>query len=196
MERRTTSSSASPEQSHRELANTTANEVNSQVQQQNIHRRASLPKGGIRSQEHHYASDLASSNGAWIDQAAGTKLDFAYSTPSAYSFPEFSTTDYLPDEFNSSTYSRMPVMYPGTNFSHEQLQSMAPSLSSVIASENYKPDRYISNEMLTPFNLSYASLAGFSMPTTQDQSGFASRVNDPDFLNVYPYRPRSHSSGV
>lgn len=74
-------------------------------------------------------------------------------------------------------------MYANQAYPSDYMQTMSPPLPSMVPADQYKTDpQYASSDMLTPFNMNYASLAGYSAPNAQGSPDFAARVNTPRFL--------------
>ena len=103
-----------------------------------------------------------------MGQPPGTKApSFAFTGPSTYSLNSSypSTTEYLGDDFNSTTYGRYAAMYAGQHYTPDYVESMAPSLPSMVPSDNYKSEQQYSGsefpkrlERAVVTNVSFASV--------------------------------------
>ena len=190
MERRAGSSSASPEQQHSELATTPAKEI-PQKQSPNMARqssRSSVSREITRASPEILPLDDHSS---LFDTPAGRHLSI-HSQP-AFTFSSYPpTTAYLQYEHqqhpayneSASTYfSGYP--YPG----EVSASGLPPTLPTMLPTAYGKSDHLFGDDdMLSPFSLNYASLAGLEMPSNQAYSGANSHVNPTTFFS------RSYSS--
>lgn len=189
MERRAGSSSASPEQQHSELATTPAKDA-SQKQSHNMVRqpsRSSVSRDITRASPEILPLDDHSS---LFDTPAGRHLSI-HSQP-AFTFSSYPpTTAYLQyehqqhptyDSSSSNYFSSYP--YPS-----EVSSGLPPTLPAMLPSTYGKQDHLFGDDdMLSPFSMNYASLAGLEMPSNQAYSGASSHVNPTAFFS------RSYSS--
>jgi hypothetical protein len=189
LERRAGSSSASPEQQHSELATTPAKEI-SQKHSQSMARqssRSSVSRDITRASPEILPLDDHSS---LFDTPAGRHLSI-HSQP-AFTFSSYPpTTAYLQYEHQQHpTYESTSNYYSSYPYPNEvSSSSLPPTLPTMLPTAYGKQDHLFGDDdMLSPFSMNYASLAGLEMPSNQAYSGTHSHVNPTTFFS------RSYSS--
>jgi len=206
LERRAGSSSASPEQQHSELATTPAKEA--QNKSQSMARqssRSSISRDIPRASPEILPLDDHSS---LFDAPAGRHLSI-HSQP-AFTFSSYPpTTAYLQYEHQQHpAYESVPSYfssypYPGETSS----SSLPPTLPAMLPTAYGKQEHLFGDDdMLSPFSMNYASLAGLEMPSNQAYSGPSSHTppltdpysmdsarNSPSYFDV-PLTPVSRTA--
>ncbi|KIW22056.1 uncharacterized protein PV07_12548 [Cladophialophora immunda] len=159
LERRAGSSSASPEQQHSELATTPAKET-SQKQTQSMARQPSRSK-------HRQRFLPLDDHSSLFDAPAGRRLSI-HSQP-AFTFSSYPpTTAYLHYEHQQHpAYDNTTSHYSSYRYPVEVTSSsLPPTLPTMVSSAYGKQDRLFGDDdMLSPFSMNYASLAGLQMPS-------------------------------
>lgn len=189
MERRAGSSSASPEQSHSELATPPPRDSNQKSQ--------GMTRQTSKSSTSH---DLQTGSPEILPLDDHSSL---YDTPavrhlSMNSAPSFTFSTYPPttsylhfeQQLQQSAYDGSSTYYSAYPYPADHLAStLPPTLPSMLPSTYAKQEALFGDEdLLSPFSMNYASLAGLEMPSHQAYSGANSHVNPTAFLS------RSYSS--
>ncbi|KIW67657.1 hypothetical protein PV04_06890 [Phialophora macrospora] len=207
LERRAGSSSASPEQQHSELATTPAKEM-SQKQSQSMARqssRSSVSRDNTRASPEILPLDDHSS---LFDTPAGRHLSI-HAQP-AFTFSSYPpTTAYLQYEHQQHpTYESTPNYFSSYPYPGEvSSSSLPPTLPAMMPTAYGKQDHLFGDDdMLSPFSMNYASLAGLEMPSNQAYSGASSHTppltdpysmdsarNSPSYFDV-PLTPVSRTA--
>lgn len=169
LERRAGSSSASPEQVPQDFPEETtgpseAERSNGPARQRSKSNRQSTTRQ--TSPEPLLQEDRASLFGQHSPRQLSASppplLSFATYPPADTSF--YST---FPSQ---QLYSTTPQMtYPDYGYSHQYGLSLPPTLPSMLPSHEYKREAMFSDEdILSPFNMNYASMAGMQVPSTHE----------------------------
>jgi hypothetical protein len=189
LERRAGSSSASPEQQHSELATTPAKDLSlkqspgmvRQTSRSSVSRDVTRPSPEILPLDDH--SSL-------FDTPAARHLSI-HSQP-AFTFSSYPpTTAYLQYEHPQHTsYESSSSFYSGYQYPSEVSSStLPPTLPAMLPAAYGKQEHLFGDDdMLSPFSMNYASLAGLEMPSHPAYSGASSHVNPTAFFS------RSYSS--
>ncbi|RMZ87865.1 hypothetical protein DV736_g4904, partial [Chaetothyriales sp. CBS 134916] len=183
LERRAGSSSASPEQQHSELTTSSNNSKPRQTSTQ--------ASRSIESQEVQQLSPelLALDDRTLFDSSRSlsspSRTGFIYST-----YPP--TLTHLQHEYQQTSYqSDQQDYFYAYQHPIDYSQSLPPTLPTMLPSTYAgKQESLLGDEdIMNPFSMNYASLAGFEVPTNQsyDGPGSHSHVNPTNFLS------RSHS---
>jgi len=166
LERRAGSSSASPEQSHSELATLPTKEP-SDKQSQSMARqssRSSNPREVPRASPELLPLD---DHASLFDSPAARHL--ATSASSGFTFSSYPpTTAYLQYEnLQPSVYDSTPGFYSGYSYPVDVTSSsLPPTLPAMLPSTYGKQDHLFGDDdLLNPFSMNYASLAGLEMPS-------------------------------
>lgn len=191
MEYRASSSSTSPEQQHSGLATTPAKEI-SQKQPQSMARqssRSSISRGVTRASPEILPLD---DNFSLFDTHAGLHLSihsqpaFTFSSyPPSTAYPPYEQQQHSTYESASSCFSSYP------DPSEVSSSSRSPTLAAMLPTAYVKQDHsFGDDDMLSPFSIHYASLAGFEMPSNQAYIGASSHVNNTTFFSCSYSTPR------
>jgi hypothetical protein len=125
-----------------------------------------------------------------FETPAGRHLSI-HSQP-AFTFSSYPpTTAYLQyEQPQHSTYESTSSYYSSYPYPNEvSSSSLPPTLPTMLPTAYGKQDHLFGDDdMLSPFSMNYASLAGLEMPSTQAYSGAHSHVNPTAFFS------RSYSS--
>ncbi len=125
-----------------------------------------------------------------FDTPAGRHLSI-HSQP-AFTFSSYPpTTAYLQYEHQQHpAYETAPSYYSSYPYPGEvSSSSLPPTLPAMLPTAYGKQDHLFGDDdMLSPFSMNYASLAGLEMPSNQAYSGASSHVNPTTFFS------RSYSS--
>lgn len=125
-----------------------------------------------------------------FDTPAGRHVSI-HSQP-AFTFSTYpSTTAYLQYEHQqTTTYDSAPSYYANYPYPVDATASgLPPTLPAMLPSTYGKQDHLFGDDdLLSPFSMNYASLAGLEMPSNQAYSGANSHVNPTTFFS------RSYSS--
>ncbi|ETI21983.1 hypothetical protein G647_06053 [Cladophialophora carrionii CBS 160.54] len=184
LERRAGSSSASPEQQHSELASTPAKEI-SQKQSQAMARQPSR-SGASRDISRASPEILPlDDHSSLFDTPAGRHLSM-HSQP-AFTFSSYPpTTAYLQFEHQQHpTYESTNSYFSSYPYPAEvSSSSLPPTLPAMLPTVYGKQDHLFGDDdMLSPFSMNYASLAGLEMPSNQAYSGASSHT--PPLTDAY-----------
>lgn len=179
LERRAASSSASPEQSHEEL-DTSAVESTDES-----HSHAKAAPVAVAEYDDNLSSGIYQSNGVSSHDDKGALFtqqctrQMSASPPPAFSYSPYQYPEqqvYTPYPQHTA-YSTLPAPYadfyqnsflppvPST------LPTMLPSTSAV-----KRESLLVEEDMISPFSMSYASMAGMDIPTTQTYSDSSAQV--------------------
>jgi len=192
LERRAGSSSASPEQSHSELAVSSTKE-SSQRQGHGVSRQT--PKSSV---SHPPPAPPLSpellpldDHSALFESPATRPL--SGSSPPAFTYSTYPpTTSYLQHEYEPQTvYHSTPSYYSDYQYQtdYSQQSSLPPTLPTMLPSSYAKQEHLFGeDDLLSPFSMNYASLAGLDVPSSHTYSGANSHVNPTAFFS------RSYSS--
>ncbi|KAK7890793.1 hypothetical protein LTR67_008003 [Exophiala xenobiotica] len=188
LERRAGSSSASPEQSHSELATTTP--AKESKQSPNMTRQASRSSTSHETQRASPEILPLDDHSSLFDTPAARHL--SGNSASAFTFSSYPPTSaYLQyEQQQQSLYDGTPSYYSTYQYPVDvTASSLPPTLPAMLPSSYGKQD-YIfgDDDLLNPFSMNYASLAGLEMPSHQAYTGSNSHVNPTTFFS------RSHSS--
>lgn len=116
---------------------------------------------------------------------------FSLSSPPTYSYASYPpTTDYFPSEYHLAGSYQLPHIYSESQYPLEYVQSLTPTLPTMMQSHGMKQEQFMGDDdLLTPFTMNYASLAGMDVPTTQAYAGYPARVNTTNFFppTQYPH---------
>ncbi|EXJ86079.1 hypothetical protein A1O1_06448 [Capronia coronata CBS 617.96] len=192
LERRAGSSSASPEQTHAELATTTVTKDNSRKQPQSMTRQTST-SGSATSHEMQRASPelLPFDDHSSLFDTPSTRHASLHSPPE-FAFSTYPpTTAYLQyEEQQQASYESTPGYFPNSYYpANVTSSSLPPTLPAMLPSTYGKQDHFWSDDdFLNPFSMNYASLAGLEMPSNHAYTGATSHVNPTTFFS------RSYSS--
>ena len=181
LERRAASASASPEQSHEELdqpPTESSEEAPSQTR--------AVPVT-IADYEDHvstgiYSNDGISSHddrGALFSQQCTRQLStspppaFSYSS---YQFPEQHSYTPYPQH---TAYHALPAPYTDLSYQNSYLPPLPSTLPTVLptTSAMKREEVFTGEDMISPFSMSYASMAGMDIPTTQTYSDSSAQVS-------------------
>ena len=189
MERRAGSSSASPEQSHSELA-TTAPKETSHKQPQTMARQTSRASTSHEVQRASPEILPLDDHSSLFDTPAARHLSI--NSQPAFTFSTYPpTTAYLQYEHQQqATYDSTPSYYSSYPYPIDATtSSLPPTLPAMLPSAYGKQDHLFGDDdLLSPFSMNYASLAGLEMPSNQAYTGANSHVNHTAFFS------RSYSS--
>lgn len=99
------------------------------------------------------------------------------------------SSDYFAQDFGFAEGQQIPQIYADSYFQPEYMHSLQPTLPSMGPSDGMKQDPYYTeDDLLNPFGISYAALAGMEVPLSQISSGYSSRVNTTNSLSrQYPH---------
>jgi len=193
LERRAGSSSASPEQSHSELAVTPAKD-SSHKQSQPVARPNSRRSPSHELQRASPEILPLDDTSALFDTPASRHLSIH--SPPAFTFSSYPpTTAYLQYEQqqqqpvydgSSGYYSSYPYPVESTS------SSLPPTLPTMLPSAYGKQDHLFGDDdFLSPFSMNYASLAGLEMPSHQAYTGANSHT--PPLTDPYSIGSPHHS---
>jgi hypothetical protein len=197
LEKRTVSSSASPERTQRSTPNTASSSRSSASSRNQIHR--STSRVSISSHETRCSPEIIQTEN-WSDSSRpdGPSFTFALSAPPAFSCSNYpATSEYFQEgTYSSGGFPQVTANYgmpmPQREFSQTTLSSMPPAMaySNLEADANYgRPT------MFTPFDMTYASLNGSNIPASQISEDFELRVNKPLSLTL-SYNDTHHVSAL
>lgn len=189
LERRAGSSSASPEQSHSELATPPPRE-STQIKSQSMARQSS--RSSVSQDLQRGSPELLplDDHSSLFDTPAARHLSMN-STP-AFTFSSYPpTTAYLQyEQQHPVTYDSHPSYYSTYSYPADLAPStLPPTLPTMLPSTYGKQEHlFADDDLMSPFSMNYASLAGLEMPSNQTYSGANSHVNPTAFFS------RSYSS--
>ncbi|KAL8243792.1 hypothetical protein R6Q59_010050 [Mikania micrantha] len=188
LERRTTSSSPSPEQPHRELAKAHTNDTHL-PQSEQLQRHVSAPRHNLAHHEQHYSPDAMSSGDVWTSEAQSLKPAFSTTAPAAYSYANpYSQPQYFTDNHLSAMQSRGAGIYTNSLIPSEYIST------PIMPNQTFKSEPQYNGEVLTPFNINYATLAGINLPSKQiNPSGTMNRTPPLTAASLY-FDLSDHSS--
>lgn len=166
LERRAGSSSASPEQQHSELASTTSSKDSSSRQSQPMTRESS--KHSISHEVQHMSPELLP-----LDEHSESLFESSrhlpVSPPTYSTYPP--TTSYLQHEYQHSPsyHSSQQNYFYEYQFPTDYSQSLPPTLPTMLPSTHAIKQEPVFGEddMMNPFSINYATLAGLDVPTSQ-----------------------------
>lgn len=188
LERRAGSSSASPEQSHSELATTAP--AKESKQSPSMARQASRSSTSHETQRASPEILPLDDHSSLFDTPAARHL--SVNSASAFTFSSYPpTTAYLQyEQQQQSLYDGTPSYYSTYQYPVDvTASSLPPTLPAMLPSSYGKQDHIFGDDdLLSPFNMNYASLAGLEMPSHQAYTGANSHVNPTAFFS------RSYSS--
>jgi hypothetical protein len=189
LERRAGSSSASPEQQHSELA-IPSNE--SQRHSLSMTRQGS--NGSVSQDARHLSPDLLP-----LDEHSSlfdSSQPLPVSSPPAVSYPTYPpTTSYLDHEYRHGPayHTAHQNYFYDYQYPTDYSQSLPPTLPTML------PSRYATkqepmigeDDLMNPFSMNYASLAGLDVPTSQSyaSSSSQSHVNPTTFFSRFQTTP-------
>jgi len=79
----------------------------------------------------------------------------------------------------------MPNSYESYTYANQYFNSLTPTLPPMLPSNGFKRESVFGDDdLLSPFGMTYASMAGIEVPTTQAYSDASAHVNPTDFF--YP----------
>jgi len=191
LERRAASASASPEQTHEELE-----QSNSDHSDESQTRGRAPSSSNASEGDRHISPELLSNDyshahedrGAMFSHQCTRQLSaspppvFSYSS---YPFPE----PYIHTPYPQHTaYHTMPAPYSELSMQSQYLPPLPSALPGMLASTaSMKRDSVFSeDDILSPFSMSYASMAGIDIPTTQSYQDSNAHVNLSDSYFQYP----------
>lgn len=165
MERRAGSSSASPEQQHSELASTASSKDSSARQSHPMTRESS--KHSISHEVQHMSPELLP-----LDEHSSlfdSSRHLPVSPPTYSTYPP--TTSYLQHEYqHSPSYqtSQQNYFYE-YQYPTDYSQSLPPTLPTMLPSTyaTKQEPMFGEDDLMNPFSMNYATLAGLDVPTTQ-----------------------------
>merc|ERR1711939_1282107 len=188
LERRAGSSSASPEQSHAELATTAP--AKESKQSPSMARQASRSSTSHETQRASPDILPLDDPSSLFDTPAARHL--SVNSASAFTFSSYPpTTAYLQyEQQQQSLYDGTPSYYSTYQYPVDvTASSLPPTLPAMLPSSYGKQDHIFGDDdLLSPFSMNYASLAGLEMPSHQAYTGANSHVNPTAFFS------RSYSS--
>lgn len=188
LERRAGSSSASPEQAHSELATSTP--VKESKQPQSMARQTSRSSNSQEAQRASPEILPLDDHSSMFDTPRARHLSM--NSPPTFAFSSYPpTTSYLQYEHQQqSIYDSTPSYYPSYQYPVEVTSSsLPPTLPAMLPSAYGKQDQlFADDDVLNPFSMNYASLAGLEMPSNHAYTGANSHVNPTAFFT------RSYSS--
>ncbi|KIV89080.1 hypothetical protein, variant [Exophiala mesophila] len=193
LERRAGSSSASPEQSHSELATPPQQAQEPTQKSSGMGRQLS---SSSETPEMHTASPEIlplDDPGSYYDTA--TSRQMAINSTPTFSYASYPpTTSYYQYEqqLPQTAYDGSSTYYSTYPYPTDHLAStLPPTLPSMLSSTYPKQGLVFGDEdLLSPFSMNYASLAGLEMPSSQTYGGSHSHVNPTTFLSRSYCRPQ------
>ncbi|KAK5054437.1 hypothetical protein LTR84_001327 [Exophiala bonariae] len=206
LERRAGSSSASPEQSHSELATPPPRE-STQIKSQAMGRQTS--RSSVSQDVQRGSPELLplDDHSSLFDTPATRHLSMN-STP-AFSFSSYPpTTAYLQYEQQQPvTYDSHPYYSTYSYPAELTASTLPPTLPTMLPSTYGKQEHLFADEdLMSPFSMNYASLAGLELPSNQTYSGANSHTppltdpysldsahNSPNYFDV-PLTPVSRTA--
>ncbi|KIW10413.1 hypothetical protein PV08_11376 [Exophiala spinifera] len=203
LERRAGSSSASPEQSHSELATTSP--PKDSKQSQTMARQTSRSSTSHETQRASPEIVALDDNSALFDTPASRHL--SVSSPPAFTFSSYPpTTAYLQYEQQQPLYDTSSNYYSNYQYSLDVSSNLPPTLPAMLPSSYSKQEQLFEDDFLSPFSMNYASLAGLEMPSHQAFPGATSHTppltdpysiesthNSPNYFDV-PLTPISRTA--
>ncbi|KAL9625853.1 MAG: hypothetical protein Q9160_000173 [Pyrenula sp. 1 TL-2023] len=179
LERRAASSSASPEQSHEEL-DSSAVESGDESRPHPKSAPVAVAEYDDQLSAGIYQNNAVSSHderGAMFTQQCTRQLSaspppaFSYSS---YQYPEQQVYSSYPQH---TAYSALPAPYAEFSYQQSYLPPIPSTLPTMLpASPAVKRETLLGEEdMISPFSMSYASMAGMDIPTTQTYSDSSAR---------------------
>ncbi|KAL6244974.1 hypothetical protein RBB50_007749 [Rhinocladiella similis] len=207
LERRAGSSSASPEQSHSELA--TASPPKDSKQSQTMARQTSRSSTSHETQRASPEIVALDDHSTLFDTPASRQL--SVTSPPAFTFSTYPpTTAYLQYEQQQQQplYDPPASFYSNYQYNLDVSSSgLPPTLPSMLSSSYVKQEQLFGDDdLLSPFSLNYASLAGLEMPSHQafrgatshtppltDPYSIDSKHNSPTYFDV-PLTPISRTA--
>ena len=196
LERRAASTSASPEQTPRELpamisdiSNKSRRSSNPPLLKSEGHQQLAARRlSSERTTQHDHGSSTGPHSPGPLTRSPSPSLTFATYPPADTSF--YSTISQPP------THHSVPAHYGDYPYTYSYSQPYAPTLPPMLPSNGTKHETIFGEEeMLSPFSMNYASMAGMEVPSTQDYWSTALHVNPssfPTFLSVCPTRDLNH----
>lgn len=189
LERRAASSSASPEQSHEEL-DSSAVESGDESRSHSKAAPVAVAEYDDQLSAGIYQNNAVSSHderGAMFTQQCTRQLSaspppaFSYST---YQYPEQQVYSSYPQH---TAYSTLPAPYADFSYQQSYLPPIPSTLPTMLpASPAVKRETLLGEEdMISPFSMSYASMAGMDIPTTQTYSDSSAQVSLPGISLQY-----------
>jgi hypothetical protein len=182
LERRAGSSSASPEQQHSELASTSSKDSR---HSQSMVRSSS--KHSVSQDSHHLSPEILP-----LDEHSSlfdSSRPLPVSSPPALSYAAYPpTTSYLDNEYHHSPsyHTAHQNYYYEYQYPTDYSSSLPPTLPTMLPSNYATKQEPILGEddLMNPFSMNYASLAGLDVPASQTYGspGSHSHVNPTNFF--------------
>ena len=166
LERRAGSSSASPEQTPRQLSvelSTMSEQIRPQAPFRQLSRSSQRSNTRHASPEPMLQEDRASLFGQHSPRqlSASPPPSLSYAT-----YPPADTSFY--STFSQQPYSTAQMSYPDYSFSPSYGYSL-PTMLPTLASQGQKRETvFTDDDILSPFSMNYASMAGMQLPAPQD----------------------------
>ena len=102
---------------------------------------------------------------------------FSYSS---YPFPEPHIYQPYPQH---TAYHTMPAPYADLSMQAQYLPPLPSTLPTMMGAATMKRESlFPEDDIMSPFSMSYASMAGIDIPTTQAYSDSSAQVNTPAFF--------------
>jgi hypothetical protein len=185
LERRAGSSSASPEQSHSELATSNS----SQTSRSQAKSQSSKAPTRTGSQSGHHPSPVNSPNFEESLFGRQTPRQLSASPP-----PPFSYSPYMPDRADFYWAEAEPITYgdlPGTCADNAAFQEqyysslLTPQTNTSSLVPQKEEDAFGDDSFMNPFSMTYASMTGIDTSGSQNYMDFDPHVNATDFFDPY-----------
>lgn len=191
LERRAASASASPEQSHEEIEQSNSEHSEetrsqSQVTASSTHSETDrsistdlLPNDGLPSNDDRGAMF---SHQCTRQLSASPPPVFSYAS---YPFPEPHIYTPYPQH---TAYHTMPAPYADLSMQNQYLPPLPSTLPTMMSSSASmkRESMFIEDDILSPFSMSYASMAGIDIPTTQSYQDSNAQVKFPKSYFQFP----------
>ena len=187
LERRAASSSASPEQSHEELDHS-----NSDTSEDSLSSRTLSNSSTSTDATKTMSPEVLNVDGSASPEDCGSLFNqqcmrqlstsppptFSYGS---YGYPEQQSYQTYPQH---TAYSTLPVPYNDYTYSTQYLPPIPTTLPAMLpASSSMKRDSlFADDDMMSPFSMSYASMAGIDLSAAQGYSDSTAHVSHPSFL--------------
>lgn len=183
LERRAGSSSASPEQ-HFSVLGSTSTDSGSRQSQAMV--RQSSAKSSVSQDVPQMSPELLSLDEHSLDDSS---RQMAVSSPPALTYSSYPpTTSFLQSEYNHPSYHTShqnyfyEYQYP-TDYSHSLPPTLPTMLPSTYATK--QEPMFGEEDMMNPFSLNYASLAGLDVPTSQSYGSPSSHSHTPSLTDPF-----------
>lgn len=191
LERRAASTSASPEQSHRELASPEASAAGDNHQRMSGGQ-ASIVPHMKRQMSPEPMNDFRQSHddrGIMFDLQSTRQLSTSPPPMFAYSTYPPAQPMYYPTYSEHDPMQPMPAPYYDDSYQNHYATSLHATLPTMIPSQDAikRESLFPEDDLLSPFNMTYASMAGMDLNNSQAYSDVGAHVIYPNFLPCHHF---------